>query len=446
MEQRLELSLPAGTGPAGRRLRIAIFGLGCVGTTAAACLLRDGHAILGIDTNKDKVGALGEGRSPVVEPEVADLLEAGWRAGRLQSSDRMNGALDALDMALVCVGTPSRADGRLDLAHLLEATRQIGHTLAERDRTLPPLLLVFRSTMPPGTIEGLILPTLQDTSGEAPGRRYEVAYNPEFLREATAVEDYLAPPKTVIGERAPGLSRRLMGIYDGIDAPLFEVPFATAEMAKFVDNSFHALKVAFANEIGRICLAQKVDPQRVMDVFLADTKLNLSPAYLRPGGPYGGSCLPKDLGATIALAREAGTAAPVLEGVRRSNEAHLLYLAQEVRRRVPPPGPVLQLGLSFKAGTDDLRNSPLVALAEELVRAGYQLLIYDPDVQPARLMGANFAHAAEHRDTVLGRITDDLDGALARAELVILGKPVPGLQDRLLRARRLLDLDRLRLG
>jgi GDP-mannose 6-dehydrogenase len=429
--------------PEPRVLSIAIFGLGYVGTTTAACLLKDGHAIVGIDISRDKVDAIGSGRSPVVEPEVQDLLESGHRSGRLQAALRLDGWLDRLDLAIVCVGTPSRADGKLDMAHLLEVTRQIGHDVAARDPALAPLLLVFRSTMPPGTMEALVLPTLLDASGEAPGGRYEVAFNPEFLRESTAVKDYFSPPKIVIGERLPGITGRLMGIYDRIAAPLFEVPFATAEMAKFIDNSFHALKVAFANEIGRICQARKVDPQRVMDLFLADTKLNISATYLRPGGPYGGSCLPKDLGAMIALARDGGVEAPVLEGVRQSNEAHLLHLAGLVRRRAPPPGPVLQLGLSFKAGTDDLRNSPLVDLAAQLVEDGYELMIYDPDVEPRRLTGANFAVGAEHRGRVLERITQDLDAACARASLVILGKTIPGLRERLPAGLEVLDFNRL---
>jgi len=187
-----------------------------------------------------------------------------------------------------------------------------------------------------------------------------------ILRESTAVKDYFSPPKIVVGERVPGITRRLLGIYDRLDAPFFEVPFGVAEMVKFVDNSFHALKVAFANEIGRIALAKGVDPEAVAEIFLADTKLNVSPAYLRPGGPFGGSCLPKDLGAMLALARDAGVPVPVLAGTKESNAVHLAWLGQEVQARVAPPGPVLLIGLSFKAGTDDLRNSPLLELAEFL--------------------------------------------------------------------------------
>lgn len=430
---------------AARPLRIAVLGLGYVGTTTAACLLRDGHEVVGIDVNPDKLDVFGRGRSPVVEPEVGPLLAAGHAAGRLHAAMRIDPWLETLDMALVCVAVPSRADGKLDLAHLLDVTRQLGGAVARR-RAGAPLLLVFRSTVLPGTMEELVLPLLEAGAGAPPGGTYEVAFNPEFLREATAVRDYDAPPRIVIGERAPGLTRRLLGIYDRIAAPLLEVPFQIAETAKLVDNGFHALKVAFANEIGRVCLSRGIDPQAVMDVFLADTKLNLSPAYLRPGGAYGGSCLPKDLAALIALATEQGVAAPLLDGVRRSNAAHLAHLVATVRRRLPPPGPVLLLGLSFKPGTDDLRNSPLIDLAEALVGAGYRLAVHDPDIDPARLLGANLARAAEHRGTVLSRLTADLAAAAAAARLAVLGKPLPGIRERLPEGLPLLDLSRLRLG
>ena len=260
-------------------MNIAILGLGYVGTVAAACLARSGHHVFGIDVNPQKVALFNAGRSPVVEPKVDDMLTDAAAEGRVRGAQVLDAAAEALDMAMVCVGTPSRADGHLDLSQLLECTRQLGQAVRQR-RSDRQLLLVFRSTMPPGSMERLILPTLEHAIGNAPGQQWEVAYNPEFLRESTSVADYFSPPKIVIGERRRGLTRQLLGLYAGIDAPLFEVSFAAAEFSKFMDNSWHALKVAFANEVGRIAAARGVDPQEAASLFLADTKLNISTYYL----------------------------------------------------------------------------------------------------------------------------------------------------------------------
>ena len=422
-------------------------GLGYVGTTTAACLLKDGHYVYGIDINPEKVRTIGEGRSPVVEPEVDGLLERGLAEGRLWSGPSLEPWLNRLDLVLICVGTPPRSDGKLEMVHLLDVTRQLGRQVRSRQpegsRAGEPLLLVFRSTMAPGTMERLILPTLETAAGEPPGQHYEVAFNPEFLRESTAVKDYYAPPKIVIGERHQGASRRLKGIYDGLDAPVFEVDFAVAEMVKLVDNCFHALKVSFANEIGRVAIAKNIDPQRVADIFLADTKLNISPAYLRPGGPFGGSCLPKDLDAMLATARDAGVQVPVLDGTRASNAVHSAWLAQAVRSRVVAPGPILLMGLSFKAGTDDLRNSPLLDVAELLLDTGYDLRVFDPDLDPDRLVGVNFAIASEHQEVLRTRLTHDLTAAAEGVGLIVIGKPMAQYQDGLPAAVPRLDITRL---
>lgn len=423
-------------------------GLGYVGTTTAACLLKDGHHVYGIDINPEKTRMIAEGRSPVVEPEVEELLQAGSAAGRLLAGPSLEPWLDQLDLVMICVGTPTRVDGKLDMVHLLEVARQLGRQVLSRQgsgsQAAKPLLLVFRSTMAPGTMERLVLPTLEAAAGEGPGRLYELAFNPEFLRESTAVKDYYAPPKIVIGERHKGASQRLMGVYDGLDAPVFEVDFATAEMVKFVDNCFHALKVAFANEIGRVAIAKSVDPVLLADIFLSDTKLNVSPAYLRPGGPFGGSCLPKDLSAMLAMAREAGVQVPVLRGARESNAVHSAWLARAVQASLDPPGPVLLMGLSFKSGTDDLRNSPLLELAEALLDAGYDLRVFDPDLDPDRLVGVNFAIAAEHQEVLRARLTHDLAAAAEGVGLAIIGKPMPAYLNALPEAVPRLDITRLR--
>lgn len=426
-------------------LKLALMGMGYVGATTAACLLKDGHEVLGIDINPGKVADIAAGKSPVVEPDVEELLTAGVKAGRLKADSTITPYIDELDLVIICVGTPSRADGKLSMTHLLEVTRQLGREVKARGADKDPLLLVFRSTMPPGTIDKLVMPTLLQAAGEGPGRLYEVAFNPEFLRESTAVSDYYSPPKIIIGERQPGITKRLLGIYDGIDAPLFEVAFATAEMAKFVDNSFHALKVTFANEIGRICLSRNIDPQGVADLFLADTKLNISPYYLRPGGPYGGSCLPKDLGAMLSLARDANLAVPVLAGAKESNATHLAWIFQTIKQKAPAPGPILLLGLSFKSGTDDLRNSPLLDLAELLLDAGYDLRVHDPDLDPERLTGVNFALSIEHQDVLLDRMTDDVEGAAVGCALIIHGKTIKNLPPSVANAKNSININRLML-
>lgn len=424
-------------------LKLALMGMGYVGATTAACLLKDGHEVLGIDINPGKVADIAAGKSPVVEPGVEELLTAGVKAGRLKADSTISPYIDELDLVIICVGTPSRADGKLNMTHLLEVTRQLGKEVKARAPGKDPLLFVFRSTMPPGTIDKLVLPTLLQAVGEGPGRLYEVAFNPEFLRESTAVNDYYSPPKIIIGERQPGITKKLLGMYDGIEAPTFEVSFGTAEMAKFVDNSFHALKVSFANEIGRICLSRGIDPQGVADLFLADTKLNISPYYLRPGGPFGGSCLPKDLGAMLSLAREANLAVPVLAGAKESNSTHLAWIFQNIKQKAPPPGPVLLLGLSFKSGTDDLRNSPLLDLSELLLDAGYDLRVHDPDLDPERLTGVNFALSIEHQDVLLERMTNDVEGAAVGCALIIHGKTIKNLPPSVANAKNSININRL---
>ena len=289
-------------------------------------------------------------------------------------------------------------------------------------------------------MEGLVLPALEDAAGEGPGRRYEVACNPEFLRTGSAIRDHDRPPLVVIGERRPGLSRRLLGLHAQQGAPVFEVPFRTAELVKLACNGWHALKVAFANELGRIALGQGVEPTALSGIFLADPVLNLGPAYLRPGMPFGGSCLPKDLAALQALAEAAGDGAPLLAATTASNARHGAWLAQAVAARCPPPGPVLLLGLSFKAGTDDLRGSPLVTLARTLQAAGFDLAVHDPDLDPA---GRDGRDAGGGPDPLAALLVDDLDAALASAALVVLGKPMPEVGARLPAGTPLLDLTRL---
>jgi len=418
-------------------LRIVLFGLGHVGATMAACLAEAGRGeILGIDPDPAVAAAVAQGRAPVREPGLDALLRRGVTAGRLAAATAPDDRLRETECALVCVATPAEpTGGGLDLSALCDVTRQLGAAIRDRRRAAAPLLIVYRSTVPPGTTEGVLLPLLAEAAGEGPGQHYEVAFNPEFLRQGSAVADFQRPARIVVGERWPGASRRLGGLYDHLTAPLLEVPLAVAELAKLVDNGWHALKVAFANEVGRACLASGLDPRAVTAVLLADAERNLGAGYLRPGGPYGGSCLPKDLAALLAHAGMAELSLPVLEGVGRSNALHLAWLAGRVRARLPPPGPVLQLGLSYKPGTDDLRRSPLLELARTLVVEGYELLLHDPDLTPARLRAAAGALGAAARPSLAAALSP-----ASGVRLVLVGKPVPGLDALLPEGMPVLDM------
>ncbi len=423
-------------------MKIVVFGLGYVGATATACLLRDGHTVIGIDVSTDKAAMIESGVSPVSEPGLDELLAAGRDAGRLSATTDIGRHLDDADIAMVCVGTPSLPSGGLDLTQVSAVSAELAAALKTRDADREPLIIAYRSTMYPGAMEDIVLPALIEAAGEAPGTRFEAVLNPEFLRESTAIQDYYAPSRVVVGEREPGVTRRMLGVYDHIDAPFFELPYRTAEMVKLSDNGFHALKVVFANEIGRLALEFDVDPEPLIDVFLSDTKLNISPYYLRPGGAFGGSCLPKDVRAISALAGIRGVELPVMSNVINSNEAHKRYLADRVMRHLEPGGSVLLIGLTFKAETDDLRESPLIDLAEALVGKGYDLKIYDPDLKNRELVGANLAYVQQRLPHLSRLLVEDVDAA-GDVSLVVVGKGVDIDRDSLGKQGPVVDIDRL---
>jgi GDP-mannose 6-dehydrogenase len=422
-------------------MKILICGLGYVGVTAAACLIRDGHDVIGIDIDARKVNDVAAGRSPVSEPGVAALLSGGVAAGRLAAAGAVDGNLIGADMVLVCVGTPSDPAGALETRNVGAVAAELGAAIAALPAGAPPPLIVIRSTIPPGTMELLVLPALAAAAGP-PGEQYEIAFNPEFLRESTAIADYYAPAKIVIGERAAGMTQRLRGLYDGIDAPVFELPFAGAEMVKLTDNAFHALKVTFGNEIGRLALDLGVEPAPLIEAFLADTRLNISPAYLRPGGPFGGSCLPKDVRAINALAASRGISVPLLGAALPSNAAHKAWLADRVMAQTKPGAKILLIGLSFKEATDDLRESPLIDLAETLIGKGYDLRIHDPDLTGRHLFGANLRFVEEHLPHLSRVLVDDLADA-GTPELVVIGKQIKDVESALDPAWPVIDIARL---
>jgi len=390
-------------------MRITIFGMGYVGVVSAACLLRDSHEIVGIDPAVGKITDLGRGRAPIQEPGVAQLLAAGHQAGRLTATADQERGLVGSDMAWLCVGTPSDFDGGINLAAVETVIGQIGRVLRESGGRP---LIVLRSTCLPGTTKERIIPLLERESGLTVGKEIDLVFHPEFLREGTAVDDFLKPPKIVVGECRPGAADRLLELYKGYDAPVFRLTIGEAEMVKYWDNLFHALKITFANEMGAIAKSAGVDARRVAEVFCADTKLNISPKYLRPGPAFGGSCLPKDLRALLRLASLKSVKLPMLERIMDSNETQIDSVVGRILAHRPDT--VGMVGLAFKPDTDDMRESPYVKIAKALIGEGVKLLIYDPVVQPERLIGSNkdqVQKALRHLEELLAGSLDDLSAA-----------------------------------
>ncbi|RKE59336.1 nucleotide sugar dehydrogenase [Microbacterium sp. AG238] len=366
-------------------MKIAVLGLGYVGMTAAACLASRGHDITGIDPNESKVNDVNRGISPISEPGLADLVEEATRQGLLRASTTIASLADDTELAIVCVGTPSAADGSHNMSFIADVSRQLAHFISSNDR---PVTVAFRSTVKPGTVEGFILPIFEEILRDR-SDLVELVYNPEFLRESSAIKDFFSPPKIVVGT-SDGLRSAVMDrMNEGIDAPTFYTRFGESEVTKLVDNSFHAVKTAFANEIGRVCEKLGVSAAKVHEIFIADTKLNISPYYLRPGGAFGGSCLPKDVRALQYISREVGGHTHLLDSLLPSNESHKAFLFELATRDLRHGARVVLLGLAFKNATDDLRESPNIDLARMLITAGYHLSIFDPYVHPEALVGQN---------------------------------------------------------
>jgi len=403
-------------------MKVIVLGLGRVGTVAAAALLRAGHVVVGIDKEQAIRDRIAAGQSPFREPEVSDLLDGGRRGGRLSVGAAVGDHIDA-DVVLVCVGTHGTADGRLDLSDVTTAARTLGEATRRRPAGRPPILLVFQSTLLPGSMRGTVLPAVTSAASEPPGARYEIAYHPTFIREGSGVADFFAQSRLVIGERAPGSAKPLLELLHSVDAEVFSTSFEVAELVKCADNGLHAMKIAFANEIGRLAVRCGIPAGDVLRIITADTKLNLSASYLQPGGAFGGPCLPKDVRALATSMHEAGIAAPVIGHILDSNTSHREFIIGEILRRAPPPARVLLVGLSFKPGTDDLRESPFVVLADALLARGYDLTIYDPDL-PAELVG-DIAHGHELLPTRVSAAVTARPAAASRFDLVVLGKRGP---------------------
>ena len=395
---------------------IAVIGLGYVGCVSAACLAQMGHTIIGVDINETKVNMINDGLSPIIEKNLDSIVKDQVASGRLKATRDIDKAVSQSGIVFICVGTPSRANGSLNTEYIERVCIEIGRALAQK----PDYCTVaLRSTILPGIAESVVVPLLEEHSGKKAGADFGFALNPEFLREGSSVYDFYHPPKTIIGELDRKSSDVIASIYEGIDAPVFRLGLGEAAMVKYADNSFHAIKVAFANEIGRICKLYDIDSRMVMDVFTKDVKLNLSSCYLKPGFAFGGSCLPKDLRAIIHTANQNDIEVPLLKATIESNMKHIEHALQIVkgdgRKKIGI------LGLSFKGGTDDLRESPVVAIVEQLIGKGYSVRIFDKNVSLARLMGANKEYIEREIPHIARLMCDSMHEVIRQSDVLVIG-------------------------
>lgn len=415
---------------------ISIFGLGYVGAVSAVCLASEGHSVVGVDPNARKVELINAGQAPIVETDLERLITASVERGLLRATTDAREAVRSTDVSLVCVGTPSQLNGDLDLSFVHNVCAEIGMALRDKNGYH---VVAIRSTVLPGTLRNLVIPALELNSGKRVGSDFGVCFNPEFLRESTAVWDFYNPPKTVIGEIDSRSGDSLVDLYGKLDVPLVRTSIEVAEMVKYTDNAWHALKVVFANEIGTFCKAVGVDSSDVMDVFVKDTKLNLSRAYLNPGFAFGGSCLPKDLRALNHKARTLDLDLPVLNSILPSNKTHIdravTMVTSKGKRKIGV------LGFAFKAGTDDLRESPIVEVVERLLGKGYDIRLYDSNVRIAALTGANRDYIVNHIPHLSRLMVDSLEVVLDFAEIVIVGNNATEFGPALLEVRDRIVID-----
>lgn len=422
-------------------MKISIFGLGYVGTVSAGCLAQDGHEVIGVDPVRTKVDMINAGQCPIIEADIGEVISATVKNGRLRATDDHAEAIHQTELSFVCVGTPSQANGNLDLTYIRRVCETIGKTLKNKPARHT---VIIRSTILPGTMRQVVIPTIEECSGKRAGVDFGICNNPEFLREGSAVKDFNSPPKTVIGEFDRASGDMLATLYAKLEAPLIRTDLETAEMVKYVDNSWHALKVGFANEIGNLCKSFSIDAHEVMKIFCQDKKLNISPAYLIPGFAFGGSCLPKDLRALAYKAKMHDLELPIMSAILPSNELQvsrgLRLIMEKGCKRIGV------LGFSFKAGTDDLRESPMIEVIEHLIGKGYDLRIYDRNVSLASLVGANRDFILNHIPHISRLIVSGIDAVLDHAQTVVVGNKDPefrGVLERLHEGQHLVDFVRI---
>jgi GDP-mannose 6-dehydrogenase len=397
-------------------MNISIFGLGYVGAVSLACLARDGHRVIGVDIEPAKLALIRAGKTPVVEEGMVDLMAKVGASELVEVTDNVRQAVLGSEISLICVGTPSASNGSQDQSAILRLAADLGQAIREKD---DPHVFVFRSTLVPGTVEEVIRPIVERESGKKDGEGFHLCFQPEFLREGSSIRDYDKPPFTVVGANDPYPIERLRALFGHLPCEFHATSVRSAEMVKLCCNNFHALKITFANETARLCDALGVAPFEVMELLCKDSQLNISKAYLRPGYAFGGSCLPKDLRASLHLSKQRDIELPMLAGILPSNRIHVDQAVAKVlatgKRRVG------FVGLSFKTGTDDLRESPMVALAEHLIGKGLSLLVYDPEVHLARLLGANKRFIEEHLPHIGNLIRGDINEVVADSDVLVVG-------------------------
>lgn len=411
-------------------MKISVFGLGYVGAVSAGCLANDGHSVIGVDPSLTKVALINDGKTPIIEQDIGEIIAKTSSSGSLKATTDPKEAVLATDTSMICVGTPSQLNGSLDLKYVRHVCEEIGAVLAAKDRYH---LVVARSTMLPGSMRGTVIPSLESASGKKAGVDFGVCINPEFLREGTAVFDFYHPPKTVIGEIDKTSGDLLSGLYNKLEAPLIRSDVETAEMVKYTDNVWHALKVGFANEIGNICKALKIDGHQVMDIFCQDTKLNLSPYYLKPGFAFGGSCLPKDVRALTYKARTLDLDLPILNAILPSNERQIQKSISMIVEKANKKVGIF--GFSFKAGTDDLRESPMVEVIEQLIGKGYDVRVFDRHVNIAKLVGANRDYILNQIPHISALMATNIEAVLTHADTIVIGTRSPEFREILSRLR-----------
>jgi GDP-mannose 6-dehydrogenase len=397
-------------------MKISIFGLGYVGAVSLACLCRDGHAVVGVDVDPAKLALIRAGKTPVVEAGMVDLMANVVASGRVSVTADVAEAVHATELSLISVGTPAAPNGSQDQTAIMGLARDLGRAMRDKQRSH---VFVFRSTLVPGTVEDVLRPIIEAESGKKDGAEFHICFQPEFLREGTSIRDYDKPPYTIVGANAEAPVARLRELFGHLDCEFHVTSIRAAEMVKYCCNNFHALKITFANETARLCEALGVDPFQVMDLVCRDRQLNISPAYLMPGFAFGGSCLPKDLRATLHMSKMRDVDLPMHAGILQSNRIHVDHAIAKVlasgKRRIG------MIGLSFKTGTDDLRESPLVLLAEHFIGKGLSLQVYDPEVHLSRLLGANRRFIEQHVPHLGSLMRPEIETVIAESELLVAG-------------------------